>query len=199
MHNEDTEGGTTGGFGNSLFVLGGVLSVAQAGRAVIDAGLKSMSMESGLPELIDMPGARYAGASDEHGTLRTGQGNSPALGDRVRVIPVTATRRSICMTGLFVSGPVWSKTYGRSQPAAPYSRSTRMQDRPTIDELLDAVEIFLRETAVDRLEGQPKFHARVAANAVSIVRRELALEAQMGDAEAESWELSRRCQEAGRK
>lgn len=60
-----------------------------------------------------------------------------------------------------------------------------MQDRPTIDELLDAVEIFLRETAVDRLEGQPKFHARVAANAVSIVRRELALEAQMGDAEAE--------------
>ena len=85
--NEDTEGGTTGGFGNSLFVLGGVLSVGQAGRAVIDAGLKSMSMESGLPELIDMPGARYAGASDEHGTLRTGQGNSPALGDRVRVIP----------------------------------------------------------------------------------------------------------------
>lgn len=85
--NEDDEGTTTGGFGNSLFVLGGVLSVAQAGRAVIDAGLKSMSMESGLPDVIGLPGARYTGASDEHGTLTTGQGNGPALGDRVRVVP----------------------------------------------------------------------------------------------------------------
>ena len=39
------------------------------------------------------------------------------------------------------------------------------------------METFLRETAIDRLEGQPKFHARVAANAVAIVRRELALDA----------------------
>lgn len=51
-----------------------------------------------------------------------------------------------------------------------------MQDRPTVDELLDAVEIFLRETVVQSLEGQPKFHARVAANAVAIVRRELELD-----------------------
>jgi len=51
-----------------------------------------------------------------------------------------------------------------------------MQDRPTVDELLDAVEIFLRETVVERLDGQPRCHARVAANAVSIVRRELALD-----------------------
>lgn len=85
--NEDESGQTTGGFANSLFVLGGVLSIAQAGRAVVDAGLKSMSMESGLPELTGLPGARYAGASDEHGTLVTGQGNGPALGDRVRLIP----------------------------------------------------------------------------------------------------------------
>jgi D-serine deaminase-like pyridoxal phosphate-dependent protein len=85
--NEDETGTTTGGFQNSLFILGGVLSVAQAGRAVIDAGLKSMSMESGLPELIGLPEAAYAGASDEHGTLTTGQGNGPALGDRVRLIP----------------------------------------------------------------------------------------------------------------
>lgn len=51
-----------------------------------------------------------------------------------------------------------------------------MQDRPNVDELLDAVEIFLRETVVDQLEGQPRFHARVAANAVAIVRRELRLD-----------------------
>lgn len=58
-----------------------------------------------------------------------------------------------------------------------------MQDRPTIDELLDAVEMFLRETVVERLDGQPKFHARVAANAVSIVRRELQLDVAGGEAE----------------
>jgi hypothetical protein len=52
-----------------------------------------------------------------------------------------------------------------------------VQDRPTIDELLDAVEMFLRETVTDKLEGQPKFHARVAANALAIVRRELQLDA----------------------
>lgn len=85
--NEDAEAQTTGAFQNSLFVLGGVLSIAQPGKAVIDAGLKSMSMESGLPEIADLPDIRYAGASDEHGTLTTGQGNGPALGDRIRVIP----------------------------------------------------------------------------------------------------------------
>lgn len=58
-----------------------------------------------------------------------------------------------------------------------------MQDRPTIDELLNAVEMFLRETAVAELEGQPKFHARVAANAVAIVRRELTLDAAGEEAE----------------
>jgi len=85
--NTDEAGTTTGAFGHSLFILAGVLSVAQRGRAVVDAGLKSMSMESGLPELVGLDGAAYAGASDEHGTLTTGNANGPALGDRVRLIP----------------------------------------------------------------------------------------------------------------
>lgn len=58
-----------------------------------------------------------------------------------------------------------------------------MQDRPTVDELLDAVEGFLRDDAAVRLEGQPRFHARVAANAVAIVRRELAGDAALAEAE----------------
>jgi len=51
-----------------------------------------------------------------------------------------------------------------------------MNDRPTAAELLVAVERFLEETAVPALEGPAKYHARVAANVVRIVARELATE-----------------------
>jgi len=51
-----------------------------------------------------------------------------------------------------------------------------MQDRPTHDELLAAVERFLRDDVMPNIEGARAFHARVAANAIGIVRRELALE-----------------------
>lgn len=59
-----------------------------------------------------------------------------------------------------------------------------MQDRPTVEELLDAVEGFLRDEVTPRLDGQPKFHARVAANAIAIVRRELAQDGALGTDEA---------------
>ena len=51
-----------------------------------------------------------------------------------------------------------------------------MQDRPTLLELLDAVRGFLEKDAGDALEGTAKFHARVAANVLAIVARELELE-----------------------
>lgn len=48
-----------------------------------------------------------------------------------------------------------------------------MQDRPTFSELLEAVQGFLESDVVPALEGPKKFHARVAANVLAIVRREL--------------------------
>ncbi len=48
-----------------------------------------------------------------------------------------------------------------------------MQDRPTYDELLAAVELFLDREIVPNSEGTRRFHARVAANVLRIVRREL--------------------------
>ncbi|WP_341892072.1 DUF6285 domain-containing protein [Variovorax sp. YR752] len=50
-----------------------------------------------------------------------------------------------------------------------------MQDRPDIAELLEAVAAFLREQVVPATEGQVAFHARVAANTLDIVRREVQL------------------------
>lgn len=56
---------------------------------------------------------------------------------------------------------------GASQPTpAPYGR-------PTASELLEAVREFLQGTVLPQTSGQLSFHARVAANAVAIVLREM--------------------------
>jgi hypothetical protein len=58
-----------------------------------------------------------------------------------------------------------------------------MHDRPTADELLRAVELLLDEQLVPSLDGSRKYNARVAANVVRIVRRELQHEERQFDAE----------------
>lgn len=50
-----------------------------------------------------------------------------------------------------------------------------MQDPPSVSELLTATAAFLREVAVPGLSGHAAFHARVAANALDVVKRELEL------------------------
>ena len=52
-------------------------------------------------------------------------------------------------------------------------------DRPNVDELLEAVEEFLRDKAMPALEGHLNFNARVAANVVGICRREIAQSPQI--------------------
>jgi hypothetical protein len=49
-----------------------------------------------------------------------------------------------------------------------------VQDRPTTLELLEAVRAFLEEEAMPVLDPRRRFHARVAANVLAIVGRELA-------------------------
>ncbi len=48
------------------------------------------------------------------------------------------------------------------------------QDRPTAQELLDAVREFLETDLLPVLEGRRAFHARVAANVLKILDREIA-------------------------
>ncbi len=49
-----------------------------------------------------------------------------------------------------------------------------MQDRPTIDELLEAVAGYLRDDVMANTQGRTNFHGRVAMNAVEMIRREIA-------------------------
>lgn len=60
-----------------------------------------------------------------------------------------------------------------------------MMDQPSIRELVDAVKDFLETKAMPELKGHTAFHARVAANALGIVSRELERGTQANEAEAE--------------
>lgn len=48
-----------------------------------------------------------------------------------------------------------------------------MMDQPSMRELVEAVRDFIEQKAMPELKGRTAFHARVAANALSIVAREL--------------------------
>lgn len=75
-------------FEHSLFVYATVMSRTNTTRAILDAGLKALSVDSGLPRLADRADTEYVGASDEHGKLSVTPGNQPfAIGDKVRLIP----------------------------------------------------------------------------------------------------------------
>ncbi|NYT37278.1 DSD1 family PLP-dependent enzyme [Allopusillimonas soli] len=88
---EGADGGPYSDFNHSLFVLASVMSVAAVpGRAILDAGLKSFSVEKGMPKVHGLRDATVIGASDEHAVLvmDTAHGaRNLALGDKVMLIP----------------------------------------------------------------------------------------------------------------
>jgi D-serine deaminase-like pyridoxal phosphate-dependent protein len=75
-------------FEQSLYVWTTVMSTPAPGRAVVDAGLKAHSVDSGMPLVVGRPGVEYVKASDEHGVLKVAAGaRAPALGAKLRLIP----------------------------------------------------------------------------------------------------------------
>ncbi|MEO8536797.1 MAG: DSD1 family PLP-dependent enzyme [Betaproteobacteria bacterium] len=74
-------------FEQSLFVVASVMSAPERGRAIVDAGLKAFSFDSGLPVVHARTDVSYARASDEHGVLQSQAPTSLALGERVWLIP----------------------------------------------------------------------------------------------------------------
>ncbi|HZP85223.1 MAG TPA: DSD1 family PLP-dependent enzyme [Burkholderiales bacterium] len=74
-------------FAHSLFILATVMSRPTGQRAIVDVGLKAHSVDSGMPTVVDVEGARYLKASDEHGVLELGGPGTVKLGDKIRLIP----------------------------------------------------------------------------------------------------------------
>ncbi len=86
--NKNAQGSRFDEFEHSLFVYATVMSMPEPTRAVVDAGLKSMAFDSGMPEVVGSETIRYAGPSDEHGNLDLSQSNTRlALGQKLRLIP----------------------------------------------------------------------------------------------------------------
>ena len=73
-------------FEHSLFVWTSVMSQTTPDRAIVDAGLKASSVDSGMPLVADVEGAEYIKASDEHGVLQL-TGANLKLGDKLKLIP----------------------------------------------------------------------------------------------------------------
>jgi D-serine deaminase-like pyridoxal phosphate-dependent protein len=78
-------------FEHSLFITTTIMSVAASTRVVVDAGLKSMAVDSGLPQVWRAPddaGLRYVAANDEHGIVEAGEGGAlPDLGEQLLLVP----------------------------------------------------------------------------------------------------------------
>ncbi len=75
-------------FRHALFILATVMSRPSPGRAVVDAGLKASSVDSGMPMVWERPGLRYTRPSDEHGVIEIAAGAAaPLLGDKLLLVP----------------------------------------------------------------------------------------------------------------
>lgn len=86
--NKRADGGRFDTFEHALFVQATVMSTPADTRAVVDAGLKALAFDTGMPEVPGLAGAVYERPSDEHGSLNlTAANHRPRLGDKVLLIP----------------------------------------------------------------------------------------------------------------
>ena len=75
-------------FQHALFVLTTVMSRPAPDRAIVDAGLKASSVDSGMPGIWQKPGLVYRSASDEHGWVEIARdAAAPRLGDKLLLVP----------------------------------------------------------------------------------------------------------------
>ncbi len=75
-------------FKHSLFVYTTVMSRPTRDRAVVDAGHKAHSVDSGMPRVYGMEDLEFIGASDEHGKLTLNDpGRNLGIGDKLKLIP----------------------------------------------------------------------------------------------------------------
>ncbi len=72
-------------FQHALFVLTTIMSRPSEAMAIVDAGLKASSVDSGMPAVWQREGLAYTRASDEHGWV---EGKAvPALGEKLLLVP----------------------------------------------------------------------------------------------------------------
>ncbi len=73
-------------FASSLFLMTSVMSHAKPDKAVVDAGLKAQSVDSGLPKVHGIEGVEYVKCSDEHGVIADPEGKLK-INQKIKLIP----------------------------------------------------------------------------------------------------------------
>ncbi|MFO1201255.1 MAG: DSD1 family PLP-dependent enzyme [Tabrizicola sp.] len=71
---------------NALFILTSVMSHVKADKAIVDAGLKAQSVDSGLPVVFGRTDVKYVKCSDEHGVVEDPQGVLK-VNEKLRLVP----------------------------------------------------------------------------------------------------------------
>jgi D-serine deaminase-like pyridoxal phosphate-dependent protein len=75
-------------FEHALTILTAVISKTRPGAAVVDAGLKTASIDSGPPSLKGRPDVQFLFAGDEYGILSFSDGQFDVrVGDKVELVP----------------------------------------------------------------------------------------------------------------
>jgi D-serine deaminase-like pyridoxal phosphate-dependent protein len=75
------------GFEHALFVRCTVMSRPNSAVAIVDAGLKASSVDSGMPGVWQRPDLRFIKAADEHGVITTPDATAVSLGDTLMLVP----------------------------------------------------------------------------------------------------------------
>ncbi|GFN84649.1 alanine racemase [Plakobranchus ocellatus] len=83
--NLDETGKPMSNFLHSLFVLSTVQSVSPGNRAILDAGMKAVSLDSGVPLINGLKELAYYSGGDEHGIVKPS--GDFKVGDQVWLIP----------------------------------------------------------------------------------------------------------------
>ncbi|MES0828248.1 3-hydroxy-D-aspartate aldolase BhcC [Ruegeria sp. SCP11] len=71
---------------NAFFILTSVMSHAKADKAIVDAGLKAQSVDSGLPVVFGRNDVEYIKCSDEHGVVMDPNGVLK-VNDKLKLVP----------------------------------------------------------------------------------------------------------------
>lgn len=71
---------------NALFILTSVMSHAKSDKAIVDAGLKAQSVDSGLPTIYGRDDVEYVKCSDEHGVISDPAGVLK-VNDTLKLVP----------------------------------------------------------------------------------------------------------------
>ncbi len=71
---------------NALFILTSVMSHTKADKAIVDAGLKAQSIDSGLPVIFGRDDVEYVKCSDEHGVVSDPDGVLK-INEKLKLVP----------------------------------------------------------------------------------------------------------------